>query len=94
MTPPPPETSSTTTTSYGGGEGGDSHKSERSFLYFSSSELSCHMCHVSTKRAEATEGLIELLYDRVDGIFSRSDLERILILLGGDAGRGREGVGG
>ena len=50
------------------------------------------MCHVSTKRAEATEGLIELLYDRVDGIFSGPDLARIFITLGGDSGGGGGGV--
>ena len=28
------------------------------------------------------EGLIALIYDRVDGIFSRPDMERIFVVLG------------
>ena len=87
-------TSAAPTTSFGRGGGGDAHKSERFLLSFAGSELSCHLRHVDAKRAEAMEGLIALLYDRVDGRFSRPDLARILSPwgLGVDVGGGGRGV--
>ena len=65
-----------------GGRGGDAHESERSLLSFAGSNMSCHLRHVNTKRAEDMEGLLALLYDRVHGGFSRTDLKRIFITLG------------
>ena len=62
--------------------GGDCHESKQSLLYFSDSDLSYHLHHVGAKRADATEDLIVLLYDRVDKRFSSLDLERIFISLG------------
>ena len=79
--------------SAGGGGGGDAHKSERSFLSFSGSKLSRHLSHVDSEREEAMEGLLHILYDRVDGRISRPDLARIFIVLGEDAGGGGGGVG-
>ena len=75
-----------------GGGVGDSHESERSLLFFAGSELSHLLRPVNAERAEAIEGLIALLYDRVDVIFSRPYLASIFIALGGDAGGGG-GVG-
>ena len=78
-----------TKTSSGGGGGGDAHESERSFA---GSELSYHLCHVGAEKLDAMEGLIALLYNRVDGRFSRPDLARIFIALG--LGVDAEGGGG
>ena len=39
------------------------------------------------------EDLLYILYDRVDGRVSRPDLDKIFIVLGGDAGGGGRGVG-
>ena len=84
----PPGTPSTTTTRAGGGGGGDAHESEQSLLSFAGSELLCHLCHIYNKRAESTEGLLTLLYDRVDVGVSRLDLARIFIVLGVNPGGG------
>ena len=84
-------TSSTTTTaSAGGGGGGEAHESEQSLLSFAGSELSRHLRHAVAKSAEAIEGLLTFLYNRVYGIVSRPDLARIFVALGRDAG-GRGG---
>ena len=77
-------TSSATMTSARGEMGGGAHKSELSLLSSDGSELSCHLHHIDAHRAEAMEGLLVLLYNRVDGTFSMTDLERVLIALGGD----------
>ena len=75
-------TSLATMTSAGGGRGGGAHKSELSLLSSDGSELSCHLHHIDAHREEAMEGLLLLLYNMVDDIFYRPDLERILIALG------------
>ena len=75
-----------------GGGGGDAQESERFLLSFSGSELSRHLHRVESERAEAMEGLLYILYDRVDGRISMPDLARIFIVLGGDAGGGGGGV--
>ena len=72
-------------TTAGGGRGGDVHKYEKSPLPFAGSKISRHLIHVDTKRAEAIEGLLVLLYDRVNGIVSMPDMARIYITLGGGA---------
>ena len=71
------------------GRGRVAHESKRYFLYFSGSYISHHLHHVDSKRAKKIEGLISLLYDRVDIRISTPDLARIFIDLGGDAGGGR-----
>ena len=76
----------TTTMSAGGGRGGDAHESERSLLSFSGSNLSHHLRHIDTKRAEATEGLLAILYYRVGSVVYRPDLASIFIDLGGNTG--------
>ena len=53
--------------------------------------MSCHLNHVDVDKAEDVERLLTLLYDRVNGGFSRTDLARIFIALGGGA---RGGGGG
>ena len=78
--------------SSGGGGGGDDHKFEQSILYFAGSDLSCHLCHVNDNRVEVMEGLIALLYDRVDGRVSRPYLSSIFIALVGDSGEEGGGV--
>ena len=60
---------------------------------YPSPELSRHLRHVDSERAEAMEGLLYILYDRMDGRISRPDMARIFIVLGGDAGGGGGGVG-
>ena len=80
-----PGMSSTMKKSAGGGGVGDSHKSEISLLSFPGSKLSCHLCHVDAERVKAIEGLLALLYDRVDVRFSRTDLAIIFIAMGRDA---------
>ena len=53
--------------------------------------LYCHLRHANAERAEAMQGLLVLLYNRVNGRVSGPYLERILINLGGDA-RGGGGI--
>ena len=77
-------------TSVGGG--GDSHKYERSILSFSGSKLYHYLSHVDANREEAMKGLLTLLYYRINVRFSRPDLARIFIALGGDSGGGRKGI--
>ena len=48
--------------------------------------MSHHLYHIDDNREEAMEGLLALLYDKFDGLFSRPDMVRIFIALGGDAG--------
>ena len=72
----------------GGGGEGDAHESEQSLLSFSGSDMSRHLIHINAKRTDDMEGLLYILYDRVDGRISRPDLARIFIVLGGDAGGG------
>ena len=57
------------TTSAGGGGVGDDHEYYRSFLSFVRSDLSCHLWHIDAERADAMEGLLMLLYVRVDDGF-------------------------
>ena len=71
---------------------GDAHKSEQYLLSFAGSDLSRHLCHVDAKREEAAEGLIALLYDRVNERFPSPDITRIFIALGKDSGGGGGGV--
>ena len=79
-------------TSVGGGGGGDSHKYERSILSFAGSKLYRHLSHINTNREEEMKGLLTLLYDRINVRFSRPDLLRIFIALGGDSGGEEKGV--
>ena len=79
-------------TSVVGGGGGDSHKSEPSILSFSRSKLYRNLSHIDTNREEAMKGLLTLLYDRINVRFSRPDLLRIFIALGGDSGGEGKGV--
>ena len=60
-------------------------------LSFPGYDLSHHLRHVDAKRAESIEGLLALLYDRVDDIFSRPDLAKHCP--GGRLRRRRGGVG-
>ena len=60
-----------TTTSARGSGVGDFHKSDQSLLSFVGFEISRHLHHVDSKREEAMEGVIVLLYNRVDGGVSR-----------------------
>ena len=82
------ERSSEMMKSDGGGEGGDAYKSDKSLLSLDGSELYRHLYHIYSKRTEAVEGLITVLYDKVGGGVSRTDLERIFIYLGGNYGGG------
>ena len=90
-----PGTPLSTTTSAGGGGLGDAHESKISLLSFARSDICRQLRHIDAKREEAMEGLIALLYDRVNNEFSRTDLTRIFIALGGDSkgGGGWAGVG-
>ena len=83
-------TSSSPMMSTRGGRGGDSHKYRRFLLSFSDFELSCHLRQVDAKREDAADGLLELLYNRVDVGVSRSYMVRIFIYMGDD-NRGRVG---
>ena len=51
---------------------------------FSSSNLACNLCHVDSKKQDAMEGLIQILYDRFDNIVFWPDLAKIFIFLGGN----------
>ena len=84
--------SSSTMTSVKGSRGRNSHKSERSLLSFAVSELSHHLHHVDANRVDIMYGLLEILYDRVNGRVSRMDMASIFIALGRDAGGGGGGV--
>ena len=87
-----PGASSAPMTSVGGGGGGDYHKYERSILSFSGSKVYCHPNHVDANREEAMKGLLTLLYYRINVRFSRPDMARIFIALGGDSRGGGKGV--
>ena len=82
-----PDTPSATTESAGGDVGGYDHESERSLLSFYESEMSHHMRYVNTKRWEAMEELLALLFDKVNSGFSKPDMARIFIALGGQRRR-------
>ena len=73
--------SSEATTGDGGGGVGDAQKSERSFLSFSGYKISYYLRHVNTKKAEAMEDLLAIIYYRVNGGVSRPDLSRTFITL-------------
>ena len=70
------------------GGGGDYNESEQSLLSFSGSDMYCHLHHVNDKRAEATEDLLVILYDRENDGFFRPDMARIFTAMGGNAGGG------
>ena len=78
-----PRMSSEMNTSGVGGRGVDNHKSEKSLLSFAISDISHHLRNVGAERSEAMEGLLTLLYDKVDSGVSRPDLSRIFVDLGG-----------
>ena len=65
---------------------GDSHKSDQIILSFVGSDLPYHLNHVYDKKAEAMEGLLVLLDNRVDSVVSSPDMAMIFIYLWGDAG--------
>ena len=68
---------------YGGGGLGDAHEYDQSLLSFFGSKLSHHLHNINAKRVEATEGLLPLLFGRVEDKVSMTDLASIFITLGG-----------
>ena len=61
------------------------HESKIYLLPFASSDIYRQLRHINAKRAEAMEGLLAFVYDRFNDGFSRTDLTRIFIALGGDS---------
>ena len=57
---------------------------------FSRYNLACNLQHVDYKRVEAMEGLLYILYNRVDNIVFWPDLARIFIVRWGTL-KGEEG---